>query len=247
MGCTISSHRPSDLHPSTQFLLLTTSDEAIKPVALEIAQKAPLNFSRLFVAHTSGVLTSDELGPLRRKGATAFSLHPIQSFPKGNSLSEQLRSMKGISYGVEGRPKAIRFARAVVSHLGGRFLHVPKEQKISYHLSCVFASNYSVALLGAVEVLARGFVARPRLQHFQKLIESSVRNALRVSPQEALTGPISRGSIRVVQKHLDELRRKHRNMGKLYKSLGRLALELAQRERTIEPGSVRQLKKTLDE
>ncbi len=247
VGCTVSSHRLSDLHPGTRFLLLTTPDEAITPVAREIAKKAPLNFSRLSVAHTSGVLTSDELQPLRRKGATAFSLHPIQSFPGGNSLPEQLRAMKGISYGVEGRAKAIQFASTVVSRLGGRFLYVPKEQKISYHLACVFASNYSVALLGAVEELAKGFAAQPGLQHFQKLIESSVKNTLRTSPQKALTGPIARGSIRVIQRHVDELGRKHPNLRKLYKSMGRIALELALRERAIPLRTVRRLRRIFGE
>lgn len=240
--CRQYSQDLADLHPSTNFLLIATADEAISTVARRIARLAPLNFPKLYAAHTSGLLTSDELAPLQRKGATVLSLHPVQTFPRQRAVHQHVRALNGISYGVEGSPSACRFARSLVTRLGGRLLEVPKEEKISYHLACVFASNYSVALLGAVHAITKDFAA---LRHFEKLVLASVENAFSLTPQGALTGPIARGSVKAVQQHLTELRARHRGLVDLYRAAGRLALELAEREYTLPPKTVRRLKQLL--
>ena len=244
VGCKRFSHRIADLHPGTNFLLIATSDESIGTVAEQISA-LPLHYPTVAAAHTSGFLTSDELRSLRRKGATVFSFHPIQTFPHRLSAPDQLRNLKGISYGVEGSPKAIAFARRLITRLGGTMLRVPKEQKISYHLACVFASNYPVALLGAAEELSAGFAQAPRLNHFHRLIESSINNAVRLSAGKALTGPIARGSLQTVSAHLKQLKAKHRHLESFYKTVGLYALELAVRGRKISPTMVKSLRKIL--
>jgi predicted short-subunit dehydrogenase-like oxidoreductase (DUF2520 family) len=244
LGCTRFSHRIADIHPQTDFLLITTSEESVHRVAEE-ASRIPLRFSDLVAAHTSGFLTSDELRPLRKKGALVLSLHPMQSFPRNVSPVEQLQSLRQISYGVEGSSEAMTFARRMVRKLGGRVVQVPKEQKISYHLACVFASNYSVALLDAVSEVSKGFVANPRLKHFRRLIESGLENALRLSPRKALTGPISRGSITTVRAHIGELKKRHPRLESLYKAMGLYALEFVVQARRISPRKAKELRKLL--
>ncbi len=244
LGCSRFSHRIADIHPETNFLLITTSEESVHQVAEE-ASRLPLRFSDLVAAHTSGLLTSDELRPLRKKGAVVLSLHPMQSFPRNVPPVEQLQSLKQISYGVEGSSKAMTFAHRLVTNLGGRVVQVPKEQKISYHLACVFASNYSVALMGAVDESSSGFAAAPRLRHFRRLFESSLENALRLSPRTALTGPIARGSITTVKAHLRELKKKQPRLESLYKMLGLYALELVVQARRISPSKAKELKRLL--
>lgn len=242
VGCRNYSHNVANIHPSTEFLLIATADEAISTVARSVARLSPLDFPRLIAAHTSGLFTSDELASLERKGTTTFSLHPMQTFPPYQSLHRQLRAFPGISYGVEGSPAARRVARTIVTRLGGKMLEVPKEEKISYHLACVFASNYSVALLGAVHDIANTFAA---LRHFEKLVKASVQNAFDRSPQQVLTGPIARGSIKAVERHLRGLRKKHKGLVDIYKSVGLYALELAKRAHRLTPATVQHMKRAL--
>lgn len=242
VGCRNYSQNLADLYPSTDFLLIATDDEAISTIARSIARSAPLNFSKLVAAHTSGLLTSDELVSLKQKGATVFSLHPIQTFPRQRTLHQQLRALRGISYGVEGSPAARRFARTMVARLGGRMLEVPKDEKISYHLACVFASNYTVALLGAVHDISRKFAA---FRHFEKLVRTSVENTFELTPQRALTGPIARGSVNALRRHVAGLRAKHRGLLELYKTVGLYALELARRGHTVPRKTMGRLKQIL--
>jgi predicted short-subunit dehydrogenase-like oxidoreductase (DUF2520 family) len=167
--CKNFSNDAADIHPDTTILLLTVSDSSIVEVARRIAKNSKLNFKSLIICHTSGSLTSDELRPLRLKGAAVFSLHPIQTFPARIDVHQQLRRMKGVWYGIEGNSDAIRFAKNFVRELGGHAIIIPKEEKILYHIACVLASNYTVALLGAVEKILGTRHYRYRYGHYNRL------------------------------------------------------------------------------
>ncbi len=243
--CVRCSNSLEDVSSESQLILLTVPDEAIAGVGERLADLHHLRFDRLHVGHTSGVLTSDVLTPLHSKGAKVFSLHPVQSFPKRVSLDNQLRSMGGIYYGYEGDPGSTRFAKKLVLELGGKFLQVPKEAKILYHLACVFASNYTVAALGVAEELSRVLGKGEGIGYLEKLIESSIENALKASPVEALTGPVVRGSSATVQLHLLELSAKFPELVPLYRELGRYVLRLAEKKNELTPEKIGQLKKIL--
>ena len=242
--CTTFSTLISDLAPATELLMIATPDEAIRDLSELICRSASLQFRRLRVFHTSGALTSDELQAFAGMGARTFSLHPVQTFPRGISIEQQLAAMKGISYGFEGSREMKPFGSKLARELGGKIFPVPKEEKVLYHLACVFASNYSVALLGAVDDLAAEFIAGPRLQHFRKLIEMSVRSAVRSSPGEALTGPIARGSSKIVALHLEQVRRR-KDLDLLYRAIGLYALKLTRRANKISSRQASVLRKIL--
>ncbi|MCI0706879.1 MAG: DUF2520 domain-containing protein [Ignavibacteriae bacterium] len=243
--CKRYSDRLSDVHPDTNFLLLAVPDGSIRSIAREIARSAPLDFRRVFVAHTSGALTSEELRPLQELGASTFSFHPIQSFSGTFSRTQQLKAFEKISYGVESSPRTIRFAKHIARRIGGKILHVPKEGKILYHLACVFASNYSVVLFSVVEQLLNVFGNAASMQHFRRLVETSIENVFRYSSRKALTGPIARGDVATVQAHLQSLVGRNKHIRHAYNVLGRLAFELAKREKKLSPAQIRALKAIL--
>jgi predicted short-subunit dehydrogenase-like oxidoreductase (DUF2520 family) len=243
--CKQHSRFLADIHPSTCILLISAPEEAIELIAEEVAGNATLDFARLIVFHTSGMVTSDALNPLRTNGAVVFSLHPIQSFPKSANLQDQIVRMKDIFYGFEGERKAILPARRLVKAFGGTIVQIPKEEKILYHIACVVASNYSVALLGAVETLTNHVGKDFKLRHVVPLVNGSIENAFKLTPGKALTGPIVRGSISVVEKHVRKLRKMEKRMTELYQHLGIQALEMAKTKKSLDPKIAQQLKKIL--
>ncbi|MBI3579093.1 MAG: DUF2520 domain-containing protein [Ignavibacteriales bacterium] len=244
VGCSTYSNTVADISPLTRFILIAVPEEHIQQVAQRLSKIRALDFSRLYVAHTSGVLSSDALKPLAAVGAKTFSLHPIQSFPRNISLAKQQQLMNGISYGFEGQSIHIAFARRIVRALKGRFLVVPKEGKILYHIACVVASNYVVSVLGALEELAKGLKFSKGLKPFEKLMSSSMENALRDGAVKALTGPIARGSVETLQLHLKELSR-NKKLKTLYRSLGLYTLELARKQRKLTTTKRKILKRVL--
>src|SRR5271166_742856 len=74
---------------------LTVPDDAIAAVAREMASSG--DWKRRIVFHSSGALTSDELAPLRTKGARVASVHPMMTFVRG-----EVPQMSGVAFAVEG-------------------------------------------------------------------------------------------------------------------------------------------------
>lgn len=229
----------SAISPDTTFLLITTPDSAVEQVALSISGIA-LPFAKIFVAHTSGALSSDVLSSLADRGARTFSFHPIQTFPANGRSAFPLSSMKDVWYGFEGPKNTRPLAQRLTKILGGRFLEVPKEKKVLYHLACVFASNYPVVILGAVERLAQQ-VSGGDITPFQKLFESSGQNAFRMDASKALTGPISRGSTSIIHRHMAELSSKEPELLRMYSSLGLFALEILKEKGTLKEDDIRHI------
>jgi predicted short-subunit dehydrogenase-like oxidoreductase (DUF2520 family) len=245
VGCARYSTALSQLPSSARIVLIAAPDERIPGIAVELARRTDLQFRRLVVFHSSGTLTSDALLPLHKKGAKTFSFHPIQTFPPATDLADRLVRMKGITYGCEGPPAAIRFARDVAEDIDGTIIRISKKKKILYHIACVVASNYSVALLGMTEEVLRLVGGDIRLRHLLPLIETSIANAIRLSPAKALTGPIARGSLATVKSHVRELLRTDRRLARLYCRYGMQALRLVARDRKMPQRTVREMEKVL--
>jgi predicted short-subunit dehydrogenase-like oxidoreductase (DUF2520 family) len=242
VSCKVSSDRVADLSPLTDLVIIAVTDQSIQSVAESVAGVSHLRFKRLAVCHTSGAMTSDVLAPLALKGASVFSLHPIQSFPRQLPVNRQLRRMEGVWYGIEGPGSSMTIARRIVENLEGASMIVPKERKILYHLACVFASNYSVALIGAIEELAAQF-AKNDLKPFRKLVETSISNAMEQGSANALTGPIIRGSVETIAEHLKSL--PPSDLRNLYRSLGLYTLKLANDKGRLEPAVVEAIRDLL--
>ncbi len=226
LGSPVASTSLKNLSPRTDLLLIAAPDETIADIAAEVAGNSAVQKNRLVVFHPSGAVTCDALVELGNQGAKAFSLHPIQTFPDGVSLQDQLTLMKNVWYGFEGEAHVRVVARSIVRQLGGRFLEIPKEEKILYHTACVFAANYPTVLLGAVERLSKA-LGLPGLKPFGPLVKTAVLQAVDRGPGVSLTGPLARGSHTVVQRHLEALRVHDPALAALYEALGRFGLEIA--------------------
>jgi predicted short-subunit dehydrogenase-like oxidoreductase (DUF2520 family) len=244
--CQKYSDSLSDIHRTTRIILLAVPEEYISEVAKAIAQNPYLDFSKLVVFHTSGSLTSEVLSPLIKKGTMAFSLHPIQSFSKASNLDRQLVRMKNVVYGFEGPKTAFPAARRFVRALRGKLVRIPKEEKFLYHSACVFASNYSIALLGIVEELTQRIGGDLKFTHFEPLVRTSIDNAFHLTPVKALTGPIVRGSTSTLEIHVNELRKTDTTLALLYQQIGLQALKMAVKRKSIQPKIARHIQQIFE-
>ncbi len=124
---------------------------AAKALALAADWKGKVAF------HSSGALTSGELGILRRRRAAVASVHPMMTFVRGSRPS-----LAGAPFALEGSAKAVKAARAVILDLGGQSFPIGKRQKEAYHAWGMFASPLFTALLAASR--ARGQCRRSKPQ-----------------------------------------------------------------------------------
>ena len=181
---------------------LTVPDDSIAAVAraLAIAQ----DWKGKYVFHSSGALTSDELASLRKRGARVASAHPMMTFVRGAAPE-----MAGVSFALEGDAAAVRMARAVVENLGARAFVIKKENKVLYHAFGSFASPLVIALMASMEHV--GKAAGIRRQDIKMvilpLLSQTLQNYLKRDAASAFSGPLVRGDVATVRKHLSELKK----------------------------------------
>lgn len=153
--------------------------------------------------HSSGALASDELAELRRRGAAIASVHPLMTFVPGSQPP-----LAGVSFAIEGDPKAVRAARAVVLDLSGFPFAIRKRHKEAYHAWGMFASPLLTALLVAGERIAAaaGIPRNAARRRSLPILEQTLANYAGLGASHSFSGPIARGDVKTVEKHLRVLR-----------------------------------------
>ena len=153
--------------------------------------------------HSSGALTSDELAVLRSRGASVASLHPLMTFVPGS-----LPSLSGVSFALEGDAPAVRVARRVIEDLGGHAYSIRKKDKAAYHAWGTFASPLFTALLATAESVAAlaGVNRKAAKQRIIPILQQTLTNYAVFGAAGAFSGPIVRGDVDTMKRHLGVLR-----------------------------------------
>jgi predicted short-subunit dehydrogenase-like oxidoreductase (DUF2520 family) len=128
---------------------------------------------------------------------------------------------------------------------------VAGEDRILYHAAAVFASNYGVALLGVAASLLEeiGWSKSEAVGGLVPLMSGALEEAGRIGVAAALTGPVRRGDVLTVERHLAALERLRRGdsgppVVDLYRMLGAIALELA-KEAGLGPAAAERVNRAL--
>ena len=206
-------------------VVLAVRDDAIKPLAQTLAAAGAVT-DRHVVLHLSGVQGQEALGPLVSSRAALGSIHPLQTIVEPERAPARLR---GTWAAVEGMPRAIETAEWLATAIGMRPFRISTKAKPIYHAGAVFASNYLVVVEAVAQRLLRhaGLSDADAWAALRPLVEGTLENLSRVEPKAALTGPVARGDTATIERHLESLAT---DDAKLYRALGRAALELAQKQ-----------------
>ena len=153
--------------------------------------------------HSSGAVTSDELAALRARGAVVASVHPLMTFVRGSQPS-----LARVPFAVEGDTPAVRAARHIVRGLGGNVYSIRKEDKPAYHAWGTFASPLFTALLATTEQVAvlAGVNRKAARQRMIPILLQTLANYAALDAAGAFSGPIIRGDLDTVRRHLRVLR-----------------------------------------
>jgi predicted short-subunit dehydrogenase-like oxidoreductase (DUF2520 family) len=209
----------------TPVIILAVRDDAIKPLAETLARSEAIE-QRHVVLHLSGAQGQEALGPLVSSRAALGSFHPLQTIVEPEQTPQRL---KGAWAAVEGMPRAIEAGEQLARDLGMRPFRIATKSKAMYHAGAVFASNYLVVVEAVAQRLLRhaGLSDADAWAALRPLVEGTFENLTRYEPREALTGPVVRGDTATIKRHLESLTL---DDAKLYRALGRAALELAQKQ-----------------
>jgi predicted short-subunit dehydrogenase-like oxidoreductase (DUF2520 family) len=140
-------------------------------------------------------------------------------------------------------------ARRLCRGLGLRPLRIAREDRALYHLAAVLASNHVVALMdAAVEALAAtGLPPEEALASLLPLLGGTRSALAEEGLPGALTGPVLRGDLGTLERHLEALERLDPGSARLYRSLSGRALRLARQAGELDDQSVRRIEGLLEE
>lgn len=184
-------------------VVLAVPDDAIETVAAALATRGAVTADQS-VLHLSGLHDHLALQPLAGTGAALGSLHPLQTIADPDTAAARWR---GAYAAIEGEPRAILEAERLARLLGLTPIRLPAGAKPRYHAGGVIASNYLVVLAALAARVAEGAGIDPALaaRIYLPMMRGAMENLERLPPAEALTGPVRRGDVATVARHLTAL------------------------------------------
>jgi len=235
IGCT-AYLAPQDVARSADILFITTSDSMIQEVVDKLADSQAFHQGQVIV-HMSGAQSSEILDRAKEFGAHVLSVHPLQSFA---NLEGAIANLPGSVFSIEGDRTAYNAAVCIVESLGGEYFFIDRKAKPLYHAGACVVSNYLVTLLdlGTKLLESTGIPASMATRALLPLVHGTINNVENIGVPKALTGPIARGDISTIYKHLDCMEEMAPDLVKLYTLLGYYTAPIAQEKGTIDQKAV---------
>jgi predicted short-subunit dehydrogenase-like oxidoreductase (DUF2520 family) len=227
-----------------EVVFITVPDDRIAGVVSEL-KTSDICWTGKTVFHCSGLHPAGILKPLKDKGASTASFHPIQSF---SEKTPHIKTFRGISFGLEGGKKALLLARSLVLDLGGRPLTIQSQQKPLYHAACSISSNFLVVLLDTAVALfkAAGLEENQALAALLPLVGGTLENLKNQGTGPALTGPVIRGDEKTLRTHLEALKA-YPEIKELYGKMANRALSIAQTRAKLAGEEIKAVSRILEE
>ncbi len=224
---------------------IAVPDDVIVAIAKQLAQRHIIKPGDL-VFHCSGTLSSDVLEPVKAQGAIIASCHPIYSFADLSFASE---NFVNIYCTLEGDDNACQQLKKVFASIGGQAEICTQLDKELYHASLVMVSNYLVTLYRiGLDCFAKvGITEKKGLAMLAPLMQASLQQCAQNGPIEALTGPVARGDVEIIKKHLRSLKKTLPQYETLYRQLGKNTLELVQQRGQVSADITQQIQQILQE
>ena len=225
-------------------VLLAVPDSAIAEVAIQVAAGGALRKGAV-VAHLAGGLPAGVLSGVIAAGGHRGALHPLQSFA---DVTNAVQSIPRTYFTVEGDPEAVDVLRALVVTLGARALEMRPGGRALYHAAAAAASNFFVALMDyAQELMVRAGVAPGlALPALLPLVRGTIDNLEAIGLPHALTGPIARGDVGTVRRHLRALEDLPAELSGLYIHLARRTLHVAIQKAVLDEEDIAAFRELLE-
>jgi predicted short-subunit dehydrogenase-like oxidoreductase (DUF2520 family) len=140
-------------------------------------------------------------------------------------VSASAAELGGVPFALEGDANALAVVGTVVRSLGGRPFRIAPEFKPAYHAFGFFSSPALVALIAAAQQVGElaGLTERHARELMEPIVRQTIDNCFRAGPRAAFSGPIRRGDVATVRKHLEVLKQTPELL-EVYRALGRVAL-----------------------
>lgn len=240
IGCGKIFIKAEEAASSSDIIFISTPDSLIEQTCTEIAKTDGFKKNSL-IFHISGSLPSSILAIAAEKGASTGSFHPLQSLAGEDT---DVNPFKDILIAIEGEAEAVESAKNMATDLGAKPYEIDGNAKTLYHASAVIASNYLVSLMkmASETMAASGIPEEHAFDFLLPLVKGTLSNMENMGIEKALTGPVARGDAATVHAHIKGIEEKVPNLKNTYIELGKIALQIAEKQNFIPESKIKLLK-----
>ncbi|MBB5853448.1 putative short-subunit dehydrogenase-like oxidoreductase (DUF2520 family) [Amycolatopsis umgeniensis] len=236
---------PDEVARRADLVLLALPDDALAGMVRGLVATGSLRPGQI-VVHTSGSHGIDVLTPAAEAGALPLALHPVMTF---TGRAEDLDRLTACSVGVtatEGDEAAWNVGEALTVEMGAEPVRVPDEARALYHAALAHGANHLMTLVAdCAELLREAGIGQPE-RLVAPLLSAALDNVLRHGDR-ALTGPVARGDLGTVRKHLAVLAERGPDIAPSYRALAKRTLARGDAAGLLDPSAAAELTELLSD
>ncbi|MDQ4039911.1 MAG: DUF2520 domain-containing protein [Actinomycetota bacterium] len=186
--------------PRVDLVVLAVPDDTLSALVRGLADSGSFRPGQI-VMHTSGAHGVAVLAPAVERGVLPLALHPVMTFA---GRPEDVQRLAGVPFGVTAAEGHRAVAETLVLEMGGEPVWVEESARTLYHAALVVGSNHLITLVAEARDLLRTAGVDDPARLLAPLLGAALDNSLRYG-DKALTGPVSRGDVGTVRRHLRTL------------------------------------------
>jgi predicted short-subunit dehydrogenase-like oxidoreductase (DUF2520 family) len=224
-------------------VVLAVRDGELSSLARRMATTGTVD-ARAAVVHLAGALGPEVLSPLRDACAGVGQMHPLASF----AARSKTPRLEGVSVHILGDRTAVARARRAARCIGMKPWTCPSLDAARYHAAAGLIANGAAALSAvATELLVAAGVSRERAPGMiGPLLRSVGDNIEALGLPGALTGPVRRGDVATVERHIQAIRATVPEAFDLYLASARAQLVLARQIKDASPADLERIGRMLE-
>lgn len=214
-------HTAQELADVAEMVFITTPDDVIAQVCGEVHWHKGQS-----VLHCSGAHSVDILEPAKKTGASVGSFHPLQTFA---DVDQAVANLPGSTFALEAEEPLLSTLKELTHLLNGNWVKLGSGDKVLYHTAAVFACNYLVTLVKLALDLWKDFgvSSNEATGALLPLLRGTLNNIDSIGLPDCLTGPVARGDLGTIERHLRALAARHPSLLATYRELGFQTIPIA--------------------
>lgn len=235
MGCRACDSN-QEVVDAADIVFITTPDDEVQGVVEELSWSTVKS-----VIHCSGVDSLDVLQKAKDDGAQVGGFHPLQTFA---SVTHAINNLPGSTFAIEAEEPLSDTLKHMAQSLEGEFVVLGLGDKALYHAAAVVACNYTVTLMKMATDMWKtfGVSTEDATKALLPLLRGTINNIENVGLPNCLTGPIARGDIGTVLKHLDAMEAKAPEIAAAYREMGLQTIPIALNKGKIDLARAEELR-----
>jgi len=204
---------PQQVVDQCDLVFVTTVDGAIESTANALQWRAGTG-----VVHCSGATEVSSLAKAERDGASIGGFHPMQTFGDPEAAR---RSLPGCTVTIEASSPLDEVLRAMAGRLECPVNQLPPGMRGRYHAAAGYASQFINVILREASAIWQSWGAQEdaAVAAMLPLVQGTLASIASAGLARGMPGPVSRGDIVSIEKHLASLASLDAPLQQLYREM----------------------------